>query len=75
MPQFLFKFGKARSSDMQPFPVFVSHKVLLVAVAICCCIIIRNSFITLSLDYGIWPCPADLGEKVIRQNSDISAAV
>ena len=45
------------------------------AVAICCCTIIHNSFISLSLGYGIWPYPAYFGEKVIRQNSDISAAV
>ena len=56
------------------FSSFCVNKVLLVDVAICCCIIICNSFITLSLGYGIWLCPADLGKRVIRQNSDISAA-
>ena len=50
---------------------FVVNKVLLVTVAICCCAIICNSFTTLSLGYGIWLRSADLGEKVIRQNSDI----
>ena len=51
---------------MRPFPVFVSIRYG-IAIAICCCAVICNSFINLSL--------ANLGEKITRQNSDISAAV
>ena len=57
-----FLISNAQSSGMRRFPVFVS-----IRYSCCYLLLCSKSFINLSL--------ANLGENIIRQNSDISAAV